>query len=152
MRDSIFYNPPTIEIFNKDADFTLNEGDHINSIVVNNGLAVNCIVPDGLRVGFSCTIIQVGIGEVNIIPDNNGQINDGVTPAKTNGAYTWAKILCIAPDVYTVESSASGSGGNTGIVKIKSQFNNNFALAVDEEVNNLNVPQGTGSLTITKVP
>ena len=111
----MFYNPPTTEVFYKTESYTLNEGDHGNVVTFNSPVTVICSIPKGLRIGFSCTIVQEGAGKATFAALGSGnQINAGAAGVETKGSFSWAKVLCIGEGYYTVDYGADGGGGTPG--------------------------------------
>jgi hypothetical protein len=146
-----FYNPPVTQVFDKTADYILNEGDNRNIVTFNTALPVTCSIPKGLQVGFICTVVQVGAGLVNFTaPGIGNDINAGSTTAKqTKGNWSWAKIICIADGKYTIEY---GGGSGVGEIILLSQYGHKFKLTVDEESDGLGGGSGEGNLKITYIP
>jgi hypothetical protein len=151
-----FFNPTITQVFEKSSDYTISEGDNKNVISFFSAVPVLCSIPKGLAVGFTCTIVQEGEGKITFdTPGNGNEINPGDTrPKETTGAWSRAKIICLAEGKYSIEYSgapaANNNSGSNEIILI-SQFGNKFRLTVDEEVGPTNYPLGTGSLTIEKI-
>jgi hypothetical protein len=147
-----FFNPPATEVFYKQKDYTLNEGDHGNVVTFDSERDVLCNIPAGLRIGFYCTIMQLAKGKVlfaALDPGNN--INNGAAGVETNGTFAWAKVLCIADGRYAIDYGGNTSGTATGSFILESQFKTPFSMAVDEDIDSDGNPTGTGSLTVTKI-
>jgi hypothetical protein len=147
------YKARATQVFDKVEDYTLEEGDHKNVVVFNTPTDVVCIIPKGLRIGFSCTIIQEGVGKVSFAtPDIDSEVNGGIITAPTKGSWSWAKILCLSEGKYTIDFGADTGGASPDIILV-SQFGTRFSLAVLEETDEVTgLPNGLGSLTITKIP
>lgn len=101
--------------FERTENYELNEGDHKNIVVFNTSDDVVCTIPGGLRVGFGCTIVQKGAGKVSFITPaaatlEDAKVNGGYSTIKTRGSWSWAKVLCIKENEYSVDFGGTSNG------------------------------------------
>jgi hypothetical protein len=68
-------------VSNKTADYTITATDNGGVIVVNSATTVTLTVPSTLSAGFSCQIIQSGVGQVNVV-------GSGVTVTSALGMFS----------------------------------------------------------------
>ena len=111
------YNPPTTQVFDKAENFELTE-DYARNVINFTGAAdAVCTIPKGLRVGYSCTIVQAGTGKISFEGANtDAEINGGLN-GQTKGNWGWAKVICLAEGKYTIEygnDAGAGGGGANG--------------------------------------
>lgn len=97
----------------KTENYTLTEYDFGSIVVFNSAVDVVCTIPNGLRIGYTCTVIQKGVGKVSFVTDQNSdtKVNGLFTTQKTPASWAWARVICTAINEYTV--SFSGAAGNT---------------------------------------
>jgi len=79
--------------------YTLVAGDNGKVVVLNNASAVTVTVPSGLGVGFNCSFVQKGAGQVSFSASGT-TINNRQSHTKINGQYGVASIVAYAADTY----------------------------------------------------
>lgn len=88
------------------ASYTLVEGDNGKIITMSNASPMTLTIPPLLAVGFNCTIIQLGAGQVTIggaaVTKNSYQGN-----LKISGQHGSASIISYASNVYNIAGSLS---------------------------------------------
>lgn len=107
--------------------YTLEEGDHKNIVVFNSPVDVVCTIPDGLRIGFSCSILQKGLGKISFATINSN-VNGASLSTATTAPWALTSVLCVSENEYTVNFSGAGSAGaapspNQDIVTIRDVVN-----------------------------
>ena len=90
-------------------DYTINEGDYRNVLVFNANNNLNCVIPGGLRVGFSCIIIQKGNGVI-LFASQTANLNI-INGQYANIKWQWISILCIAENDFIIDFSYKNTGG-----------------------------------------
>lgn len=93
---------PGSTVATKTANYTLTSSDNNKIIVFNSASAVNCICPISLPVGFSCLIIQEGVGVVSLINDGTSTVINRETKFKTAGVEAMATIVCRKTNYFTI--------------------------------------------------
>jgi hypothetical protein len=82
--------------------YTLSTNDNGMVIVFTNGSAVTLTVPSGLGVGFSCSIVQYGAGQVTISAGSGATLRLRASSNKTGGQYAIVSLLSVVADEYIV--------------------------------------------------
>ena len=83
------------------ASYQLVAGDNGKGIVLNNGSALNLTVPSGLGVGFNCSVIQKGAGQVTFVASST-TINNRQSHTKIAGQYGVASLVAYAADTFVL--------------------------------------------------
>ena len=83
------------------ASYQLVAGDNGKVIVLNNGSALNLTVPSGLGVGFNCSVIQKGAGQVTFVASST-TINNRQSHTKIAGQYGVASLVAYAADTFVL--------------------------------------------------
>lgn len=83
------------------ASYQLVAGDNGKVVVLNNGSALNLTVPSGLGVGFNCSVIQKGAGQVTFVASST-TINNRQSHTKIAGQYGVASIVAYAADTFVL--------------------------------------------------
>ena len=78
--------------------YTLVSGDNGKVVVLNNASAVTVTVPSGLGVGFNCSFVQKGAGQVSFA--GTATVNNRQSHTKINGQYGVASIVAYDTDTY----------------------------------------------------
>ena len=81
--------------------YTLVAGDNGKVVVLDNASAVTVTVPSGLGVGFNCSFIQKGAGQVSFSASGT-TINNRQSHTKINGQYGVASIVAYAADTFVL--------------------------------------------------
>jgi len=81
--------------------YTLVAGDNGKVVVLNNASAVTVTVPSGLGVGFNCSFIQKGAGQVSFV-ESSTNIYNRQSHTKINGQYGVASIVAYAADTFVL--------------------------------------------------
>lgn len=79
--------------------YTLVASDAGKIITFNNAADITLTVSNGLPTGFTCTVIQLGAGEV-VFTASSTTINNRQAFTKTAGQYAVAAITMYAPDTF----------------------------------------------------
>jgi len=81
--------------------YTLVAGDNGKVVVLNNASAVTVTVPSGLGVGFNCSFVQKGAGQVSFSASGT-TINNRQSHTKINGQYGVASIVAYVADTFVL--------------------------------------------------
>jgi hypothetical protein len=81
--------------------YTLLASDNGKVVVLNNGSAVTVTVPSGLGVGFNCSFMQKGAGQVTFSASST-TINNRQSHTKIKGQYGVASILAYVADTFVL--------------------------------------------------
>lgn len=81
--------------------YTLLASDNGKVVVLNNGSAVTVTVPSGLGVGFNCSFVQKGAGQVTFSASST-TINNRQSHTKINGQYGVASIVAYVADTFVL--------------------------------------------------
>ncbi len=81
--------------------YTLLASDNGKVVVLNNGSAVTVTVPSGLGVGFNCSFVQKGAGQVTFSASST-TINNRQSHTKINAQYGVASIVAYAADTFVL--------------------------------------------------
>jgi len=81
--------------------YTLLASDNGKVVVLNNGSAVTVTVPSGLGVGFNCSFVQKGAGQVTFVASST-TIYNRQSHTKINAQYGVASIVAYAADVFVL--------------------------------------------------
>jgi hypothetical protein len=83
--------------------YTLLAGDNGKVVVLNNPSAVTVTVPSGLGVGFNCSFVQKGAGQVSFDNDSGATtINNRQSHTKINAQFGVASIVAYADNVFVL--------------------------------------------------
>lgn len=88
------------------ASYTLLNSDNGKTVVINDASAANVTVPSGLTAGFSCTVVQLGAGQVTVVQGSGATLH-AANGLKTNKQYSVLGIVYVAADTYIVAGDAS---------------------------------------------
>ena len=81
--------------------YTLVAGDNGKVVVLNNAYAVTITVPSGLGVGFNCSFVQKGAGQVSFSASGT-TINNRQSHTKINGQYGVASLVAYVADTFVL--------------------------------------------------
>ena len=81
--------------------YTLLSSDNGKVVVLDNGSAVTVTVPSGLGVGFNCSFVQKGAGQVTFSASST-TIYNRQSHTKINAQYGVASLLAYASDVFVL--------------------------------------------------
>lgn len=81
--------------------YTLLASDNGKVVVLNNASAVTVTVPSGLGVGFNCSFVQKGAGQVTFSASST-IINNRQSHTKINAQYGVASIVAYAADTFVL--------------------------------------------------
>jgi hypothetical protein len=81
--------------------YTLLASDNGKVVVLNNGSAITVTVPSGLGVGFNCSFVQKGAGQVSFSASST-TINNRQSHTKINAQYGVASLLAYAADTFVL--------------------------------------------------
>jgi hypothetical protein len=83
--------------------YTLLASDNGKVVTLDNPSAVTVTVPSGLGVGFNCSFIQKGAGQVSFSDDSGSTtINNRQSHTKINAQYGVASIVAYAADAFVL--------------------------------------------------
>jgi len=107
--------PPVVINAQTGNSYTLVAADDKAVVTFSNGTAVTLTVPAGLPVGFSCTILQLGAGQVTVTASGTTIVQRQDFTA-TAGQYAVISLLSYATNVYDLSGDLGAStaiGPNT---------------------------------------
>jgi len=81
--------------------YTLLSSDNGRVVVLNNASAVTVTVPSGLGVGFNCSFVQKGAGQVSFSASGT-TINNRQSHTKINGQYGVASLVAYVADTFVL--------------------------------------------------
>lgn len=81
--------------------YTLLSSDAGKVVVLNNASAITLTVPSGLGVGFNCTVIQKGAGQVTFSASST-TINNRQSHTKIAGQYGVASLCAYVADTFVL--------------------------------------------------
>lgn len=82
--------------------YTLDSSDIGKVLTFNNSSGITLTIPSGLRVGFNCTIIQTGTGQVTFSGDGVTIIQSN-SYTKTLKQYSVVRLNCFATNTYVLD-------------------------------------------------
>jgi hypothetical protein len=88
------------------SSYTIQSSDNGRIIIVNSASAVNITVPSGLAVGFSCTIVQIGAGQVTMVA--SGTTLNSASGLKISTQHGALSVISYSSNVFNV-------AGNTAV-------------------------------------
>jgi len=81
--------------------YTLVAGDNGKVVVLDNSSAITVTVPNGLGVGFNCSFVQKGAGQVTFATSST-TINNRQNHTKIYGQYGVASIVAYAANTFVL--------------------------------------------------
>jgi hypothetical protein len=87
--------------------YSLLSTDNGEILTFNNGSAVTVTIPTGLPVGFNCTVIQLGAGQVGFTAAAGVTLNSYGGVLKLAGQHGAATIISYSSDVYNIAGTLS---------------------------------------------
>lgn len=87
--------------------YTLVAGDNGRVVTLNNAAAITVTVPASLGAGFSCSLIQIGVGQVTVSAGAGVTINAPGGVSKTAVRYSAVTLLAIAADSLILSGDAA---------------------------------------------
>jgi hypothetical protein len=87
--------------------YTLAASDNGRVVTLNNAAAVTVTVPASLGAGFSCTLIQLGVGQVTVTPGATVTINAPGGVNKTAVRYSAITLLAVAANSFILSGDAA---------------------------------------------
>ena len=85
----------------KTDDYELLSSDNGKVIVMDKATAVTVTVPSGLGVGFNCSLVQKGAGDVSFSASGT-TINNRQSHTKINGQYGVASLVAYVADTFVL--------------------------------------------------
>ena len=85
--------------------YTFLTSDNGEIVTFNNGSAITVTIPTGLPVGFNCTAIQLGAGQVGFTAASGVTLNSYSSAFKIAGQHGSASILSYASNIYNLSGS-----------------------------------------------
>lgn len=83
--------------------YTLQASDNGKVVVMNSSTAVNLTVPAGLALGFNCSVIQIGTGQVTLVASSvTLNSSSGLKIAAQHGAVS---LLSYSSNVFNVSGN-----------------------------------------------
>jgi len=80
--------------------YTLLSSDNGRVVVLDNASAVTVTVPSGLGVGFNCSFVQKGAGQVSFA--GTATVNNRQSHTKINGQYGVASLVAYVADTFVL--------------------------------------------------
>ena len=87
--------------------YTFLSGDNGKILTFNNGSAVTVTIPTNLPVGFNCTAIQLGAGQVGFTAASGVTMNAYASGFKISGQHGAASIISYATNIFNVSGTLS---------------------------------------------
>ena len=87
--------------------YTFLGSDNGKVVTFNNGSAVTVTIPSGLPVGFNCTGIQLGAGQVGFTAASGVTMNAYASAFKISGQHGAATILSYTTNIFNVSGTLS---------------------------------------------
>lgn len=87
--------------------YTLVSGDNGEIITFNNASGITLTIPSGLPVGFNCTLIQLGAGQVGITGASGVTLNSYASAFKISGQHGAAGVISYSSNVYNISGTLS---------------------------------------------
>ena len=84
--------------------YTLVAADNGKVVTLSNGSAITLTVPSGLGVGFSCTLIQIGAGQVTVA-GSGITLNSYTSLVKIAGQHAAATVYAYVADVFNLSGN-----------------------------------------------
>src|SRR5262245_32588695 len=82
--------------------YTLNAGDNGRVVTLNNASPITLTCPSGLGVSFSCLLIQLGAGQVNVVAGGGASVNGFGSLTHLTGQYAWAPLFAPAANAFVL--------------------------------------------------
>ena len=82
-------------------NYTLQTSDAGKVVVMNKGSAVNLTVPASLGAGFTCSVVQKGVGQVTFVASST-TINNRQSHTKIAGQHGVATLISTAANVFVL--------------------------------------------------
>jgi hypothetical protein len=89
----------------KTSSYTLTSSENGKVVLVNSASAVTITVPSGLSVGFSCTVVQLGTGQVTIAA--SGTTLNSVSGLKIVGQHGAASVISYDTNIFNVSGATT---------------------------------------------
>jgi hypothetical protein len=89
----------------KTSSYTLTSSENGKVVLVNSASAVTITVPSGLSIGFSCTIVQLGAGQVTIAA--SGTTLNSVSGLKIVGQHGAASVISYDTNIFNVSGATT---------------------------------------------
>jgi len=80
--------------------YTLKTTDNGKVIVFTNGSAVTLTIPSGLGVGFNCSVVQYGTGQVAVSAGAGVTLRLRSSANKTGGQYSVSSLISVVANEY----------------------------------------------------
>lgn len=87
--------------------YTLKSSDNGKIVAFTSGSAVAVTVPSGLGLGFNCSIIQYGAGQVTVSAGAGVTLRLRSSANKTGGQYAAASLISIVANEYIFAGDTS---------------------------------------------
>lgn len=85
--------------------YLLQSSDNGRIVLINSATAVNVTVPAGLPVGFNCSVIQIGAGQVTLVA--SGTTLNSANGLKISAQHGAASIISYSTNVYNVSGNTA---------------------------------------------
>jgi hypothetical protein len=85
--------------------YTFVAADNGKIVTFNNGSTITVTVPTGLPVGFNCTGIQLGAGQVGFTAASGVTLNSYLSQYKILGQHGAATLICYTTNVYNLSGN-----------------------------------------------
>lgn len=87
--------------------YTLASSDNGKVLVFTNGSAVTVTIPSGFPVGYNCSIVQYGAGQVTVSAGSGVTLRLRTSANKTGGQYAVASLLSVVSNEYLFAGDTS---------------------------------------------
>lgn len=97
--------PSLVVSDNANATITLADTDNNTVVRCTSASAATVTVPSTLAAGFSCMIIQAGVGQITIAAGSGATLNSFGNLLKTAGQHAPASIIRVGAGVYNLSGN-----------------------------------------------
>jgi hypothetical protein len=126
---SAFVNDPTLYNVQSGTTYTLAQSDNGKIVTLNNASPITLTCPTGLTAGFSCLLIQLGAGQVNIAAGSGTTVHSYTGLSHLAGQYAMGTIVAPTANNFIlggVATAASGGGLTVGSTAVAGGTSGNF--------------------------
>jgi hypothetical protein len=85
--------------------YTLVAGDNGKVVTLNNASAITVAVPSGLGAGFSCSLIQLGAGQVSLSAGAGVTLNSYLGYTKIGGQHGGASLISYSANIFNLNGN-----------------------------------------------
>lgn len=99
-------NGKSAMVNNQTDNYTLTANDNGAIIVLTHASAKNVTVPTLLPVGFNCTVIQGGAGQLTMT-ESSTTIENAASEFKTSGQWARVDLVSVSADTFVLSGSTA---------------------------------------------